>query len=133
MNLASIHEDAGHSLTLLSGLRIQHSCEVWCRQKNRLGSCIALAVVLLATATPIQPLAWELSYATGEDLKGKKKKRGVQIQSHSKVLGVRTSTYELGGGCTINTITLLFLHFKIFPFKYLHYSLSFILNHNSFY
>ena len=50
------------SLALLSGLRILHCCELWCR---------------LAAAALIWPLAWELPYATGAALKrpGKKKKR----------------------------------------------------------
>ena len=32
------------SLALLSGLRIQHCCELWCGLQMRLGSCIAVAV-----------------------------------------------------------------------------------------
>ena len=36
-------------------------CELWCR--------------LLAAVTPIQPLAWELPFATGVALKSKKKKK----------------------------------------------------------
>ena len=33
------------SLALLSGLRIQHCCELWCRSKTWLGSGVAVAVV----------------------------------------------------------------------------------------
>ena len=33
------------SLALLSGLRIRHCCELWCRLKTRLGSGFAVAVV----------------------------------------------------------------------------------------
>ena len=32
------------SLALLSGLMIQHCCELWCRSQTRLGSCIAVAL-----------------------------------------------------------------------------------------
>ena len=38
-----------------------------------LGSGIAVAVHRLAVAAPIQTPAWELPYATGVDLKKKKK------------------------------------------------------------
>ena len=33
------------SLALLSGLMIQHCCELWCRSQMKLGSGIAVAVV----------------------------------------------------------------------------------------
>ena len=33
------------SLTLLSGLRIQHCCELWCRSQMQLRSCVAVAGV----------------------------------------------------------------------------------------
>ena len=42
------------SLALLTGLRIRRFRELWCR---------------LAVAALIQPLAWELPYATGAALK----------------------------------------------------------------
>ena len=32
------------SLALLSGLRIPHCCELWCRLQTWLGSCIAVAL-----------------------------------------------------------------------------------------
>ena len=32
------------SLALLSGLRILCCCELWCRSKKQLGSCVAMAV-----------------------------------------------------------------------------------------
>ena len=34
------------SLALLSGLRIWHCRELWCRLQTRLGSCIAVAVAV---------------------------------------------------------------------------------------
>ena len=47
------------SLASLSGLRIQHCCELWCRP---------------AAAAPIRPLAWELPYAEGAALEKTKTK-----------------------------------------------------------
>ena len=46
------------SLASLSGLRIQHCCELWCR-----------------LADLIRPLAWEPPYAAGVALKKKTKKK----------------------------------------------------------
>ena len=42
----------------------------------RLKSGVAMAVAQTAAAAQIQPLAWELSYATGVAIKRKKKKAG---------------------------------------------------------
>ena len=39
-----------------------------------LGSGVAVAVLEVAAAIPIQPLVWELPYAAGMALKRKKKK-----------------------------------------------------------
>ena len=58
-NLTSIHEDTVRSLALLSGLRMQHCRELWCR--------------LVGTAL-IGPLAWESPYAAGVALKRKENK-----------------------------------------------------------
>ena len=43
MNLTSIHEDAD----LIPGLKIQHCCELWYRSKMWLGSCVAVAVMVV--------------------------------------------------------------------------------------
>ena len=51
------------SLALLSGLRIQHYCELWCRLQTVLGSHIAVAVHRPMALVLIGPLAWELPYA----------------------------------------------------------------------
>ena len=40
-----------------------------------LGSSVAVVVVKLVAAAPIQPLAWELPYTTGMTLKRRKKKK----------------------------------------------------------
>ena len=44
-NPTSIHEDAGQSLALPSGLSIQHCCELQCRLQTWLESLTAVAVV----------------------------------------------------------------------------------------
>ena len=44
-NLTRIHKDAGSTLASLSGLRIQHCCELWCKSQTRLRSGVAVAVV----------------------------------------------------------------------------------------
>ena len=45
MSLTSNHEVVSSSLASLSGLRIQHCLELWCRLRMRLGSCISVAMV----------------------------------------------------------------------------------------
>ena len=67
------------SLTSLSGLRIWHGGELWCRSQRQLGSHIAAAVCRPPAAVLIRPLAWELPYAVGASLKRKKKKSGSVI------------------------------------------------------
>ena len=54
------------SLALLSRLRIQHCCELWCRSKTWFESDVAVA--------PIGLLAWESPYAAGVVLKKQKNK-----------------------------------------------------------
>ena len=51
------------SLAPLSGLRIQHCHELWCRWKMWHGSCIAVDVAQAGSSAvaPIWPLAWELA------------------------------------------------------------------------
>ena len=44
ISLASMRTQL-RSLASLSGLRIQHCCELWCRLQTQLGSGIAVAVV----------------------------------------------------------------------------------------
>ena len=63
------------SLASLSGLRIQHYHDLWCRLQTGLGSSVAVAVAQgwwLATVL-IRPLAWEPPYAKGAALKSKNK------------------------------------------------------------
>jgi len=66
------------SLASLSGLRMRHCRELWCRSQTRLWSCVAMAAV------PIRPLAWEPPYAAGVALKSKKRRKKEASSSSSK-------------------------------------------------
>ena len=59
------HEDEGPIPALLSGFRIWHCRELWCRLQTRLRSGVAVA--------PIRPQAWEPPYAMVRPFKKKKK------------------------------------------------------------
>ena len=83
-NLTGIHEDTGSIPGLLSGLRIQHCCERWCR--SRCSSHLELVWLWgrPATAAPIRPLTWEPPYAPGVTLKKKtKKEKEMQSEEYS--------------------------------------------------
>ena len=75
VNLISLDEDAG----LIPGLTQWVKdvallwAVVWVTDTTQLGSHISVAVV--AAAVPVQPLAWELPYATSSTL-GVGKKKG---------------------------------------------------------
>ena len=64
----------GQSLASLSGLRIRHCHELWCRSKTQLGSGVTVVVTLASGYSSIRPLAWELPNAAREALKRPKKK-----------------------------------------------------------
>ena len=68
------------SLASLSGLRILHCHELWCRSQKQLGSGITVAVAVTvagsySSALIIRPLAWEPPYAMGAALKRQKTKK----------------------------------------------------------
>ena len=71
MNLTRNHEVVVQSLALLSELRIWRCCELSCGSSR--GSDLAWLWLWrrLAAARPIQPLAWELPYASICHLKQK--------------------------------------------------------------
>ena len=80
-NLTSIHENAVQSLASLSGLRIHHCCELWCRSQTQLGSSLLCPWRRPAAAAPIGPLAWEHPYVPGLALKIPKKKKKKSLQT----------------------------------------------------
>ena len=62
------------SLALLSGLRIQCCCELWCKLQMRIGSALLWLWCRPAATAPIRPLAREPPYATGAAVKRQKEK-----------------------------------------------------------
>ena len=76
-NLTSIRED----LAALSGLRIQHCHELWCKSQTR-GLDPKLLWRRPETTALIGPLAWEPPYANGVALKRQKdqRKKGKQVE-----------------------------------------------------
>ena len=73
------------SLAPLSGLRIRHWCELWCRSQRWLESLLLWLWCRPAAAAPIWPLAWDLSYATDMALKRKKKKRKKERKKKTQI------------------------------------------------
>ena len=63
------------SLASLSGLRIWHCHELWCRSQMRLGSELLWLWRRPGATVLVQPLVWELPYATGVAIKRKPKKK----------------------------------------------------------
>ena len=61
------------SLALLSGFRIRHCPELCCRSQTCSDPALPWLWRRLAAAAPIQPLAWELPYASSAALKRPKK------------------------------------------------------------
>ena len=66
------------SLALLSGLRIQHRHELQCRSQSRLESQHSWGCGI-GQQLQLQPLAWELPYATCVALKRQKKKKKKKV------------------------------------------------------
>ena len=61
------------SLTLITGLRVRHGCEVVGRRRGLDPVLLWLWLwCRLAAVAQIQPLVWELPYAAGAALKSKK-------------------------------------------------------------
>ena len=82
------------SLASLSGLSIQHCCELWCRSQGD------LALLWLwhrpADVTPVGPLAWEPPYATGVALKSQKKKKKKKKSTLLEVVCFNTNIIHRG-------------------------------------
>ena len=65
------------SLASLSGLRVQHCRELWCRSQMWLGSGFAVAMAVMAVAAQMQSLAQELPYAESAAHKKKRKREKI--------------------------------------------------------
>ena len=83
-NPTSIPEDSFLSLALLSGLRIWHCHELWCRSKMRLGSCIAMAVVWAGSCSSYSPSSLGTSICHGCGLKKVRKKERKKERKEEK-------------------------------------------------
>ena len=71
------------SLASLSGLRILHCPELWCRLKMWLRSVLLWLWYRPAAVAPTGPLAWESPYAAGAALKKQTNKKKMQKQRDS--------------------------------------------------
>ena len=65
------------SLASLSGLRVQRSCELWCRSQTQLGARVAVAVLWASSCSSDSTPSLGTSLCLGCSPKGKKK-----LQSH---------------------------------------------------
>ena len=80
-NLTGINEDVGSILGLTQWLRIQRCHELWCRSQMRLGSHVAVAVVLAGTCSSDSTPSWRPSTDRGCSPKktDKKIKNGIPL------------------------------------------------------
>ena len=111
------------SLVFLSGLRIRHCRELWCRLQPGLGSWVAVAV---ADAVPIRHLAWEPLYAASAALEKKERKEG-RKEERSNINSVYLSmTHHQNMSChlllphTKNPVIFFLLNVKEKNFKVFH-------------
>ena len=63
------------SPVLLSGLRLQHCRELWCRLQMQLGSRVAVSTMQASNCCSNLTLAWQLPYASDVTLKRQRKKK----------------------------------------------------------
>ena len=71
------------TLASLSGLRIRHCREVWCRSQMQPGFFIAEALEEASSWSSIGPLAWEPPYAS--ECSPKKLKKKVKLVEHMRL------------------------------------------------
>ena len=72
-NLTSIHEDVDSILASISGLRIWHCRELWCRLQTQLGSGVAVAVASGCSSNSTSSLGISVCHGCGP----KKQKRKI--------------------------------------------------------
>ena len=63
------------SLASISGLRIQHCCELWCRSQMQLGSCVAVAMAVAGSCSSDSTSSLETSICLECGPKRQKKKK----------------------------------------------------------
>ena len=89
-NLTSIHEDAGSIPGLTQCLKTHCCHELWCSSQTWLGFCVAVSVVNLAAAAPVQPPSLGISVClrcspwqkqTNKQTKTKKQMKREQMDS----------------------------------------------------
>jgi len=87
------------SLTLLSGLSIQHCHELWCKSQTWLRSRVALALAWARATARIRPLAWEPPYAVGEALEKAKRPKSQKKKKNTELIQRLTHccVMQLGG------------------------------------
>ena len=86
------------SLASLSGSRIWHCRELWCRSQTGLDPELLWLWHRLETPGPIRPLAWEPSYAMGAALEKTKKTKTKTKQKQTHRHRKQTYGYQKGNG-----------------------------------
>ena len=93
-NPTSIHEDVGSiSLALLSGLRIQQCMSYGIGHRHISDPTLLWPQCRLAAAAPIQPLVWQLPYASSVALKRRKKTHTPAATQATAVTMARSFTH----------------------------------------
>jgi len=88
------------TLALLSGLKIRHCRELWCRLQTRSDPALLWLWHRQAATSPIQPLASEPPYAVGKDLemaKTNKQTKSIQTISAGEGVEKKEPYYTVGG------------------------------------
>ena len=81
------------SLASLSGSRIQHCHDLWCRSQMRLKSCVAVPVAVTSSCSSNSTLGLEPPYAASFPKKQKKKKK--------RKRKISTRIWRKGNTCTL--------------------------------
>ena len=93
MNPTSIHRTRVRSLVLLSGLRIWHWCELWCRLQTRLTSGVAVAGASRCCSDSTPSLGTPICHGCGPKKQNKNKQKKLVFktpcnrtpQEHAKI------------------------------------------------
>ena len=85
---------------LLSGLRIRHCCELWCRSQTWLRSCVAVAVAVAVASTcssdSTPSLATSICLRYDPEKAKKKKKVNMEFESISAPIYMRCRHKKMG-------------------------------------